>query len=176
MRRLCLAVLFLSALELALGARSFRRPPQPIDEALSLPLVSRLPCDGHTAAEDHLTVRAAFSAGGLEKSFRVSIYREDVCRYDLKVKCLSTDRAGWKHEWSLSSAEAGKTGAVSIRACYDWGSAQPAKYILSGMYRQAGNPKLVWSQAKLTQVSANPDVYEFTAPDGKPNRLEISRR
>jgi len=51
------------------------------------------------------------------------------------------------------------------------------EYILSGWYREgAADRKLPWKQAAIKQVSAAPEIYEFSDSNGGTARVEIQRR
>lgn len=126
------------------------------DPAQSQPLVSRLPCDGHTSPEDHPVVKTSFSSGGWIRSFAVSVFRKEHCRMDVKGKCLDKAKESWQDVWSTLNTDAKKTDQLSLRSCYAWASAERPTYVLSGWYKEAAEDpknKLVWKQAKLTKVS-----------------------
>jgi hypothetical protein len=65
---------------------------------------------------------------------------------------------------------------LPLSSCYEWGSTEAAQYVLSGWYQEgAADPKVAWHQSTIKQVSTEPEVYEFTDPNGGTARLEISR-
>jgi hypothetical protein len=154
-----------------------KTPERAISISMSVPLKSKIPCDGHTSPEDHPTTKAAFSPGGWERSFTISFYQKGACNLDMKVKCFEKEKEGWHDAWTVKSDEPAKGDQVSIRSCYAWGNTEPANYILSGWYQEGpANPKLPWKQAAVKKVSSTPDVYEFADPQGGTARLEISSR
>ena len=56
------------------------------------------------------------------------------------------------------------------------GTSALAQYVLSGWYKEgAADSKEAWKQAPLKPVSTEPEVYEFTDPNGGTARLEIRR-
>jgi hypothetical protein len=174
------ALIALFGLELATDARVMfwkKTPDEPVDVKKSVAVKSRIPCEASTSPEDQLRPRVTFSSGNSERSFTISVYEKDVCKVDLKVKCFHTAKAGFRDVWSTDSSHPPKTGTVDLRSCYEWGSPEPAQYMISGWYKEGGpNPKLPWKQAALKQVSTKPDVYEFTDPQGGTARLELSAR
>lgn len=150
---------------------------EPVDPAKSAPLRSRIPCDGQTDPEDNVSVQATFSSGDWAREFIVSRFQEDTCEVNLKIKCLHHEKEGWYDAWSVASAQPSAKGMLPLSSCYAWGSSEPAQYILSGWYKEgAPGSKLEWRQAPVKQVSAHPEVYEFTDPKGGTARLEIERR
>lgn len=150
---------------------------EPVDQAKSAPLHSRIPCDGQTAPEDDVSVQATFPSGDWAREFVVSRFQKDTCEIDLKVKCLHHEKEGWYDVWSAASAQASTGGMLSLGACYARGSSEPAQYVVSGWYKE-GVPgsKLEWRQVPIKQVSSHPEVFEFTDPKGGTARLEIERR
>jgi len=150
---------------------------EPMDAAKSAVLRSRIPCDGQTAPADDVWVRATFPSGAWAREFVVSRFHEESCEVNLKVKCLHHEKAGWRSVWSAASAQPSIAGTLPLDSCYAWGSGEPAQYMLSGWYQEgAPGSKLEWRQAPVKQVSAHPEVYEFTEPHGGTARLEIERR
>jgi hypothetical protein len=150
---------------------------EPVDQAKSAALHSRIPCDGQTAPEDDVSVQATFPSGEWAREFVVSRFQKDTCEIDLKVKCLHHEKEGWHEVWSAASAQPSSGGMLSLGSCYVWGSKEPAQYVLSGWYKEgAPGSKLEWRQTPIKQVSAHPDVYEFTDPKGETARLEIDSR
>jgi hypothetical protein len=146
---------------------------EPLDPTKSVPLHSRIPCDGNGAPEDLLRIKATFPSGGWSREFVVSRFQNEKCEVDVKVKCLHKEKAGWRDVWSVANAETSTRALLPISSCYEWGSNAPAQYVLSGWY-DAGS-KLAWKQAPVKQISSAPEVYEFTDPNGGTARLEITR-
>jgi hypothetical protein len=147
----------------------------PVDPAKSIKLPSRIPCDGYGSPEDLLRMKSTFSSGGSAREFVVSRYHTERCEVDVKVKCLHHEKAGWRDVWS-TSMDASPQALVPIGACYEWGSKDPAQYVLSGWYQESGDKsKPVWRQVVIKQVSTTPDVFEFADPSGGTARLEITR-
>jgi hypothetical protein len=170
------ALIAVTVFGLSSDARSRHQDPD-IDGSQTVRLVSRIPCDGYTAPEDHASVKAAFSDGGWERSFQVMTFRKATCKVDLKVKCVGSQPDGWREEWSIRSSAAERTGNLSLTSCYEWGQKEPAQHMLVGWYQEGGpDRKLPWKQAAVKQVSTNPDVFEFSDPKGGTARLEITRR
>ena len=154
-----------------------RPPREPVDPAKGAALHSRIACDGQTAPADHVSARATFSAGSWAREFTVSRFQKDTCEVNLKVKCLHHEKAGWRGVWSVESGEPAAREMLPLGSCYEWGSSEPAQYVLSGWYKEgAANSKLEWHQASVKQVSSQPEVYEFRDPQGGTARLEIVRR
>jgi hypothetical protein len=161
----------------SLDAKFGRKPERIFDTSLAAPLTSRLPCDGFTSPEDHPAAKATFSPGGWERSFTVSVFQRGKCRVDLKIKCADEQKEGWRDTWTTKNDAPSKSDELSLRSCYAWGTSEPAQYLLSAWYREgSGNPKLPWKQVPVKKVSANPDVYEFSDPQGGTARLEIAPR
>jgi hypothetical protein len=146
----------------------------PVDPAKSVQLHSRIKCDGYGAPEDLLRIQTTFSSGGAAREFVVSRYHTERCDVDVKVKCLHHEKAGWRDVWS-SNAEASAKALVPIDSCYEWGATDPAQYVLSAWVQEGSDSKPLWKQVPIKQVSAQPEVYEFTDPSGGTARLEIGR-
>jgi hypothetical protein len=148
-----------------------------IDLSKSVVLKSRIRCDGVTAPEDYVTARATFSPGSSERQFSLYTFERGNCKFDLKVVCIGTPPLAWNAVWSSSNNEPPKPDAFTLRSCYEWGSAQPAQYVISAWYREAEAKRFTpWRQVYLKQVSAHPDVFEFKDPTGATGRLELNRR
>jgi hypothetical protein len=106
----------------------------------------------------------------------VSRYHTERCEVDVKVKCLHHEKAGWRDVWSSANAPQPASALVPIDSCYRWGESEPAQYVLSGWYQAAGSDsKGEWTQIAVKQVSAQPEIYEFTDPSGGTARVEIGR-
>ncbi len=155
---------------------------EPVDPAKSAPLHSRLKCDGYGAPEDLVRIQVTFSPGAWAREFVVSRYQDYKCELDVKGKCLHKIKEGWRDAWSVSNVQPSAHAMLPISSCYEWGSTELAKYVLSGWYQEgAADPKLAWHQSTIKQVSSGaslegaPEVYEFTDPNGGTARLEITR-
>jgi hypothetical protein len=151
------------------------RPAQaPLDAAKGVPLASRIPCDGYTAPEDAVPAQVTFSSGAWAREFVLSRFQEESCAIDLKIKCLHKERAGWRPVWQAASARPSAAALLPLDSCYAWGSSRPAKYVLSGWYKEgAQDSKLAWRQAAVKEASAGSRVYEFSDPRGGTARLEF---
>lgn len=150
---------------------------EPLDTAKAVSLRSRIPCDGYTAPEDDVRLQVTFSAGASAREFVVSRFHKEACEVNVKIKCLHREKEGWDTVWSAISMEPSANGTIYLGSCYAWGSTEPAQYILSGWYKEgAPNSKLLWHQAIVKQVSAQPEVYEFSDPNGGSARLQILRK
>lgn len=147
---------------------------EPLDTAKTVPVKSRIPCDGYGAPEENVKVHATFSAGGGAREFAVSRFQNEKCSVDVHVKCLHTRKAGWHDVWSSGNSGESANVILPLGACYAWGSSEPAEYVLSGWY-QDSDKKAAWHQATVKQVSSEPEVFEFTDPSGGTARLEIRR-
>jgi hypothetical protein len=148
-----------------------------IDISMTVPLSSRVPCDGATAPEDEVTVKATFSDGASERSFTVSEFQQGSCPVNLKIHCFDKKKTGWRQEWAVTNTHPQHPEGLALSSCYVWGSKEAAQYVLSGWYKPGGaNKKTLWIQAAVKQVSSNPNVYEFTDGTGATARLELSRR
>ena len=148
---------------------------EPLDAAKSVPLHNRIPCDGYGAPEDLLRIETTFSSGGTARQFVVSHYQVDKCGVETMFQCWHKQRAGWRDAWSSSNTEPATHALLPISACYEWGSTESAKYVLSGWYQEGSDSKPAWRQATVKQISTQPEVYEFTDPSGGTARLEITR-
>ncbi len=138
---------------------------------------SRVPCDGYGAPEDLLSVQVSFSSGASAREFVVGRFQKESCPVDLKVKCVHKEKEGWRNVWASASAQPSAKALIPIGSCYEWGSTEPAQYILSGWYKPgAPDSKLPWQQSTVKQVSSQPAVYEFTDPNGGTARLEVNVR
>jgi hypothetical protein len=162
--------LFALALIFGLG-----RPAEaPLDTAKSVPLASRIPCDGYTAPEDAVPVQVTFSSDAWAREFVLSRFQDESCALDLKIKCLHKEKAHWRPVWQAANAQPSATALLPLDSCYAWGSSQPAKYVLSGWYKEgAENSKLEWRQAEVKETSSASRVYEFSDPHGGTARLEF---
>jgi hypothetical protein len=148
----------------------------PLDPAKSAPLHSRLKCDGYGSPEDLLRIQVTYSPGAWAREFVVSRFQTDKCGVETMFQCWHKPRAGWHEVWSAANVETSTRALVPISSCDTWGATEPAQYVLSGWYQEgAADPKLAWKQATVKQVSAEPEVYEFTDPNGGTARLEIGR-
>jgi len=154
-----------------------RHSREPIDPAKSARLHSRIQCNGYGNPEDDVSVQTTFSSGATAREFVVSHFQHETCEVNVKIKCLHKEKEGWYDDWSSVSAQPSAKSMLPLSACSVWGSNEPAQYILSGWYKEgAPDSKLPWQQATVKQVSAQPEVYEFTVPNGGTARLEVNRR
>jgi hypothetical protein len=147
---------------------------EPLDPAKGMQLHSRVPCDGSGAPEDLLRMHAKFSRENAGQ-FVVSRYHTERCEVDVKDKCLHHEKPGWRDIWSSSNGATNGYALVPIDSCYEWRSTTPAQYVLSGWYQAGSDTKPDWRQVQIKQVSAQPEVYEFTDPQGGTARVEIDR-
>jgi hypothetical protein len=149
---------------------------QPVDLAKGAQLHGRIPCDGYGAPEDLLKIQTTFSPGAGAREFVVGRYEVDKCSVETMFQCWHKKRAGWHDVWSSENTQSSSHAVLPISSCDEWGSNAPAQYVLSGWYRQdSTDSRLAWHQATLKQISAKPEVYEFTDPNGGTARLEIRR-
>jgi hypothetical protein len=170
----------------------------PVDPSKGAKLTSRIPCDGETNPEDQLVLQPTFSAGGMERAFRIELFEKDYCkRVDLGFKCLQPAHNRWKQEWRVESAQAAgrsapgesvvrdsqspnpQRGYIGLASCATWGSKDPADYVLTGWYRESpskkAGKKALWKQAEIKRASSSMESYEFADPSGGTARLEIVR-
>jgi len=148
-----------------------------LDRVEGVRISSRLPCDGSTNPQEELKMQTTFSPGGWQKSFHLDIFESRYCkRLDLYFFCVMHGHDRWKHEWVANSQGGPAPRMYWLNACSSWGTKDNQDYILSGWY-QEGEPsnKLPWKQAAIRQVSAAPEIYEFSDPQGGTARLEIKR-
>jgi hypothetical protein len=150
---------------------------EPVDAAKTVPVTSRLACDGFGAPEDLVRIHVTFSTGAGAREFVLSRYQDYKCELDVKGRCLHKIKAGWRDVWSAANEQPSAHALLPISSCYEWGSTEAAQYILSGWFQEsaAADPKLPWQQGTVKQVSSVPEVYEFTDPKGGTARLEITR-
>lgn len=148
----------------------------PVDPAQGAKLASRIPCDAETNPADEVTLEPTFSSGGWERSFRIEVYEKDYCkRFDLGFKCLQEGHDLWKPEWSVESTKPAN-GSVGLDACNEWRGKDAPQYLLTGWYREPGDPKQhPWKQVEIKKVRSRWETYEFTDPNGGTARLEIDR-
>ncbi len=160
-----------------------------MDPAKGAKLASRIPCDGVTNPEDQVKLVSTFSAGTVEREFRINVYEDKYCkRMDLGFKCLQEGKALWKEDWSVDNSHPqGETGFYGLASCADEGSAaqsaavqiskDPPQIVLSGWYREPGpDTNRVWKQAVLKKLDSRWETYEFADPAGGTARIEITRR
>ena len=78
---------------------------KPLDPSKGAKLSSRIPCDGATNPQDQINLTPTFSAGGLERSFRIDVFEDKYCkRMDLGFACLTPRHSFWKQEFSVDSS------------------------------------------------------------------------
>jgi hypothetical protein len=148
----------------------------PVNPAKSVPLKSRLPCDGYGAPEDLLRIQVTFSAGDSAREFVVNRFETDRCGVETLFQCWHKPRSGWRDVWEAANVPPPAHAMLPISSCDAWGSTEAAQYVLSGWYQEGpADPKLPWHQATVKKVSSLPEVYEFTDPKGRTARLEITR-
>src|SRR5580658_812855 len=156
-------------------AANARTHEAPVDPSKGAKLTSRIPCDGETNPEDQLVLDPTFSAGGVERAFRIELFEKDYCkRVDLGFMCLQPAHNGLKREWVVNSAHP-QRGFMGLASCVTWGSKDPAEYVLTGWYRESADKKALWKQAEIKRVSSSTESYEFADPNGGAARLEIVR-
>ena len=178
--RLALGIAAIAVLGLGagLGARS-HTPETLLDSVKGVPVVSRISCDGSTNPREEIELIASFSPGGWERSFNLDVFESRYCRRaaDLDFICVAHGHNRWKHEWSAGSGRPPAPARYWLKSCSAWESKDAARYLLSGWYKEGGpGNKLPWKQAAIKQVSARPEVYEFTDPNGGTARVEIRRK
>jgi len=141
-----------------------------------LRIASRIPCDGSTNFEEEVAFATNFSPGGWQRSFHLDAFENKYCRHvDLYFVCVVHGHDGWKHEWSADSGTEQGASRYWLNSCSTHESPDPPRYILSGWYQEAGQ-KAAWKQAAIKQVSAKPEIYEFSDPNGGTARLEVKRK
>ncbi|MBV8818126.1 MAG: hypothetical protein JO022_07195 [Acidobacteriaceae bacterium] len=119
-------------------------------------------------------MEAQFSPGGSDRLFLVSVFQKSACKVDVKVRCLDQQKEGWRDVWTVHNTDEARTDMLSLRSCYNWGTSEPAQYVLSGWYKEGDNKsKQPWKQAAIKKVSSNPDVYEFSDEQGGSARLSF---
>jgi hypothetical protein len=147
---------------------------EPLDPAKSIPLHSQLKCDGFGSPEDLLRIQTTIPSGAWAREFVVSEFQTDKCGVETMFQCWHKPRSGWHSVWSTGNSEASAHALVPVSSCYEWGSSAPAQYVLSGWYREGtSDSRVAWKQAAVKRVSTEPEVYEFTDPNGGKARLEI---
>jgi len=166
---------------LGLGASIFGRSHRAedlVNRVEGVRISSRIPCDGSTNPQEELKLETNFSPGGWQRSFHLDVFESHYCRYlDLYFICVMHGHDRWKHEWVQNSQGTPGPGRFWVNACSKWGKLDAQEYILSGWYQEGpADRKLPWKQAAIKQVSATPEVYEFTDPNGGTARLEIKRK
>lgn len=161
-----------------LAVFSYARPPaktDTIDLSQGVKLESNLPCDGATNPQQEIILSAHFSPAGGQLSFVIDNYQDETCQADIGIKCFKHIPAGWRDELRI---EADGTTHYWLNSCRTWGSKDVAQYTLTSWYKEPAvkKKKQPWKQVSLKQVSTQPEVYEFTAPNGGTGRVEITRR
>ena len=163
-------------LSLLLFARS-HEPEESLNAIKGVRIASRIPCDGSTNFQEEVSFHTTFSPGGWERSFRLDDFQAQYCKHvDLYFLCLKHGH-GWKESWSVDSLQPAGTERAWLKSCSEWGSVQASEYLLSGWYKEGRvASKQPWKQAAIKQVSASPEIYEFTDPNGGTARVEIKRK
>ncbi|MGO4883641.1 MAG: hypothetical protein ACLP59_22895 [Bryobacteraceae bacterium] len=179
MRRFSVALLSLAISGLAAGvfARSHAAYDS-VDRVQGVRISSRLPCDGATNPQEEIKFETTFSPGGWQRSFHLDVFEAQYCKHlDLYFYCVVHGRDRWKHEWEQNGEGPQGPGRYWIKSCSSWGEKTAPEYILSGWYQEgAADRKLPWKQAAIKQVSASPEIYEFTDPQGGTARVEIEHK
>lgn len=172
-----LASLAILGLGAGLFARSHRGDDL-VDRVQGVRIASRLPCDGATNPQEELKLATTFSPAGWQRSFHLDVFESQYCkRLDLYFFCVMHGHDRWKHEWTQDSQGTPGPARYWINACSSWGAKDAQEYILSGWYQEGpADPKLPWKQAAIKQVSATPEIYEFTDSNGGTARVEIQRK
>jgi len=174
---IALASLAILGLGTGVNARSHRAEDL-VDRVQGVRISSRIACDGATNPQEDIKLETTFSPGGWQRSFHLDVFESQYCKHlDLYFICVKHGHDKWKHEWAQNSQ--GKPGPARywVNACSQWGTKHAQEYILSGWYQEgAADRKLPWKQAAIKQVSATPEVYEFTDPQGATARVEIKRK
>jgi hypothetical protein len=148
-----------------------------VDRVQGVRIASHLPCDGATSPQEDVKLDTTFSAGGAERAFHLDVFESQYCkRLDLYFFCVMHGHDHWKHEWMQESQGTPGPARYWLNACSAWGEKNPQEYILSGWYKEGEDRKSPWKQAAVKQVSATPEVYEFTDAKGGTARVEIKRR
>jgi len=147
---------------------------EPVDPAKSVPLHSRIPCDGFGGPEEAVHVQTTFSGGATAREFVVSRYQIDKCGVETMFQCWhKRPHPGWHEVWSVASGQSSASPVLPLSSCDEWGSSEPAKYILSGWYQEGTDSKPMWRQVPVKQVSSQPEIYEFADPSGGTARIQI---
>lgn len=172
-----LAALFLLAVGAAVYARA-RRAGDLVDRVEGVRISSHWRCDGSTNPQEELDFETAFSPGGVARAFHLDVFESRYCKLvDVHFFCVIHGHDHWKHEWAQASQGPQGQARYWINACTAWGAENPQEYILSGWYQEGvGDRKAPWKQAVIKQVSATPEIYEFTDAGGGTARLEIKRK
>jgi len=154
---------------------------EPLDPAKGAQLHGRIKCDGYGVPEDLLRMHPSFSKAGSQQ-FVLSRYEVDKCSVETMFQCWHKQRIEWRDVWSATGAllsnpgvPVSPTALVPIDSCYEWGSSEPAQYVLSGWYNEGSDSKPMWRQVQIKQLSAQPETYEFTDPNGGIASLQITR-
>lgn len=146
-----------------------------LDLNQAIKLESNLPCDGVTNPQQEIVLEAHFSTAGGPLMFIVNTYQDETCLAGIGIKCFKHTPAGWRDDLMVN---ADGISHYWLNSCKAHGSKDPARYTLSAWFKDgtANTKKLPWKQGPLKQVSAQPEVYEFTGPNGDTARVEITRR
>ncbi|HTT65862.1 MAG TPA: hypothetical protein VMG35_28625 [Bryobacteraceae bacterium] len=166
---------------LGLGAGLYARSHHAedlVDRVQGVRIASRIPCDGSTNPEEELTLETTFSPGGWRRAFHLDVFESRYCKYvDVHFFCVIPGHERWKHEWAQESGGKTGPGRFWVKSCSAWGAKDAQTYILSGWYQEGGaGGKVPWKQATVKQVSAAPEIYEFTDANGGSARVEIDRK
>jgi hypothetical protein len=161
-----------------LAVLSYGRTPaktDTIDLSQGVKLESNLPCDGATNPQQEIILQTHFSAAVGQLSFLIDNYQDETCKADIGITCFKHVPAGWQDDLRIDSDG---SAHYWLNSCRTWGSKDVAQYSLTSWYKETAvkKKKQPWKQLSLKQVSAQPEVYEFTAPNGGTGRIEITRR
>ncbi|HUD99606.1 MAG TPA: hypothetical protein VMR62_08530 [Bryobacteraceae bacterium] len=175
------SVVFSTIAVLGLGAAVFARAHRAedlVDRVQGVRIASRFPCDGATNPQEDVKLETTFSPGGWQRAFHLDVFESQYCkRLDLYFFCVMHGHDRWKHEWEQNSQGPQVPARYWVNTCSAWGSKDAQEYILSGWFQEgAADRKLPWKQAAIKQVSATPEIYEFTDANGGTARLEIKRK
>ena len=167
-------------LVVALGAGVYARQHRPedlMDAVKGVRIAGRLPCDGATNPREDVRLVTTFSPGGWERTFHLDEFESRYCRYvDLYFFCVKHGSDRWRNDWAADSTRPPESARYWLSACTALEAKDAPQYILSGWYKEGAGGKLPWKQAALKQVSASPEIYEFTDANGGTGRIEIRRR
>ena len=78
---------------------------QPLDPDKSVPLHSRLKCDGYGSPEDLLRIQVTYSPGAWAREFEVNQFDTDKCGVETMFQCWHKPRAGWHNVWSAANEQ-----------------------------------------------------------------------
>ena len=146
----------------------------PLDSQKGAKLASRIPCDGVTNPEDQIKLVSTFSAGTVERAFRINVYEDRYCKHmDLGFKCLDPGHVLWKEEWSVTNSHPqGESGSFGLAACLEQGSKEPPQIVLAaGIEKripiaETARLESAVEQADIKRIDSRWETYEFADPAG----------